>query len=150
MNIAYVYSAATMVGASAFGTWSAVRLWRRGPPYGGRVWPLWGWGPASWHACLRSMPLISAFCWLGTIAAVYSLLLLPVLGINDEGAFRVVLILVGLMGASILLIASVAFFNWPRQLVPPAMRHDRGAVVEWWEERAKRRRGQATQRNNRP
>ncbi len=96
------------------------------------------------------MPLISTFCWLGTIAVIYSLLLLPVLGTNDEGAFRVVLILVGLMCASILLIASVAFFNWPRQLVPPAMRHDRGAVVEWWEERAKRRRGQAAQRSNRP
>ena len=51
-------------------------------------------------------------------------------GNGGPSAWFVVLAAITL-GGSALIIACIVLFNWPRAVVPPHLRADRGAVYEW-------------------
>ncbi|WP_042400366.1 hypothetical protein [Streptacidiphilus carbonis] len=55
--------------------------------------------------------------------------------INSQATTGVALVLLFSSFVMLLLHASVAWFNWPKFLVPPHLRHDTGSIVEWYEHR---------------
>ncbi len=128
-----------MLGVSIGGTWAARRIWRNGQRYASRVPVWWGGGPVSWRAYMRAGPALMGFLWLITAVCVYTLLVVPLFGINNAVFLRVVFGLLGLGVAAITLAISIALFNRPSSLVPPALKNDNGALPEVWRRRSKRR-----------
>jgi hypothetical protein len=111
---------------SAFLFWHyATGLWRNASPmHPDRVAPWWPYGAISWRALLRVNTLASAMMLALAITAI-------VLSIEGKTAQAVG------GGLSLFTIAllvpclSVVFFNRPRFLVPPHLRHQPGAFAEW-------------------
>lgn len=83
-----------------------------------RMPPYWIWGDSSWRGFRRTrVPvLVLGFCLLA--ASLFPGLTIPV-------GFAVLLVLMPL-------VASVFLFNWPKGIVPPPFRTEKGVVANYF------------------
>jgi hypothetical protein len=100
------------------------KMWRDDPRW---AKPWLPWSKTRWRGMVRAtVPL--------TFALGFALLLVPVFAVigDDEataGSVLVVLLVLVACGVSFLLAATTFLFNWPKVIVPPPRRGDRGYVA---------------------
>lgn len=124
--------------ALAFGS-AAVRVWRK-PGFDPANTPMVRMTPMSEegrHALGRAiLPLAVGYLALAVMISI--------MAANPDkhsvwGA--AVYVSAGLMMLSWLLVVAVAWFNWPKVLVPPHLRSDVGLISNWWLKRRQVGRG---------
>lgn len=114
------------------GVLGAKRLWRRDSAYWDAVPAWWLYGPVSWRAFVRLLPLgvlTSLFGPLWLLGAMFVVPRLP----SPTGVGTVVPgwyagLLLAFVSLVLCIGLTVALFNWPKVLVPPHMRSDAGLL----------------------
>jgi hypothetical protein len=115
---------AALAAALIFALWvvGAPRLWR-GEADVDDPSPAWPFGAATWRGVIRGFivgPPCIAFALAG--AAVAEL--------TDADDLGMAIGVIGLVGFVVLHVP-ILLFNRPKALVPPPLRHQRGALREW-------------------
>lgn len=124
----YFAVAAVWVGLMAMATSQAGKIWRGSGAIGAGVPGWWVWGRSLWRAYVRGMPVSIAFGWL----IPPTLVLLGLSAGAESSAVGEALAMLFVSGILVflILVLSIALFNWPSALVPPALRSDRGVASE--------------------
>jgi hypothetical protein len=109
------------------------RAWARGLGYPTTAPGWWVWGNELWKGYMRALPFAVAGGFVWFVIALGALLVHR--AEPDEYGLHVpvwyALLLFGAFAYWALTMASIMLFNWPKALVPPRSRHERGAIRAW-------------------
>ena len=127
MTLVDIVVCTILLAAFAAGFRALPRVWRNelnwanGPDDPPRTWVL---GPALWRGCLRVVPV--GFLMSGPLA-------LGLIGMRVDSPIVEAVGAAGIAVVAVLMLVggTITFFNVPKLLVAPHMRHQPGAIGEW-------------------
>ena len=129
--------AISLIYLTALMVWAVVRTIPRAwsSPAGtfDRAPSWWRLSPGLWRGVLRSL-LVTTFGLAAGVAGAFLGLIDPLIG-RPPGLTLLILALAGGVALGFGLMLTIILFNWPKLLVPPPMRSQRGTVDEWLEKR---------------
>ena len=103
------------------------------------IW--WPFGEVTQRGAVRGFVAMD-LAWFAGVLGFWAMQLSDKLTGSASHAWRVVaLVFLACFGAGFALFLTVMFFNWPKFIVPPPQRDDRGAFAEWRNTRRSSRRG---------